>query len=87
MDAHTRSILLRGSSSYVPLTDPYLPPAKPMKFSWYFPPALQLDRHNRWLAQKGNLPYSRAATVGFRCLKDIAGGAPAPFRYRSASEA
>ena len=48
-------------------------------------PALQLDRHNRWLAQKGNLPYSRAATVGFRCLKDVPGGAPAPLHYRSAT--
>ena len=85
VDPHTRSVILRGSSSYVPLTDPYLPPAPPMKFSWYFQPALQLDRHNRWLAQRGNLAYSRAATVGFRCLKDVAGGAPAPFHYRSAT--
>lgn len=164
VDAHTRSIILRGGSSYVPLTDPYTPPcaeprvsnaqtqrnaqtqpraaqfgpwhssdlgstdraamarafdeirwdipfysstwtfhstlprtvtrtpsprgrAPPMKFSWYFQPALQLDRHNRWLAQKGNLAYSRAATVGFRCLKDVPGGAPAPLHYRSAEPA
>ena len=55
-----------------------------MKFAWYFPPALQLDRHNRWLAQKGQRAYSRAATVGFRCLKDVQGGAPAPTHYHSA---
>ena len=46
---------MRGGSSYVPLTNPYEPPANPKSghFSWYFQPALQLDRHNRWLAQKG----------------------------------
>ena len=84
VDAHTRSIIVRGSSSYVPFTDPYEPLSDPMKFSWYFPPALPLDRHNRWLAQKGNLAYSRAATVGFRCVKDVVGGAPAPWHYHAA---
>jgi len=74
VDAHTRSVLVRGSSSYVPHTDN----SQDVKFSWYFQPSLELDTHNRWLAQKGLLPYSRAATVGFRCLKDVPGGAPAP---------
>ena len=81
VDSHTRSVILRGSSSYVPGTNG----SEGVKFDWYFQPSLELNTHNRWLAQMGMRSYSRAATVGFRCLKDVPGGAPAPLHYRSAT--
>ena len=47
--------------------------------------ALELDRHNRYLLMNGHDAYNRVKTIGFRCLKDVDGGAPAPYHYRSAT--
>ena len=65
VDAHTRRVVVRGGSSYVPLTG-----GEWTKWSWYFQPAARLDTHNTYLLQRGLHGYNRAKTVGFRCLKD-----------------
>ena len=69
MGAHNRAVILRGSSRYAQ--------AAVQAESYYFQPALELDRHNTYLLQRGLDSYNRAKTVGFRCLKDAAGGASA----------
>lgn len=56
-DAHTRAVVLKGSSRY-----------QPGKFggsAWYFPPAPRLDQHGKYLLMDD--AYERAGTVGFRC--------------------
>ena len=55
-------------------------PAPKMLASWYFNPALELDKHAIWLLMKNS--YDRATTVGFRCVEDVKGGAPGPYYYR-----
>ena len=78
-DLHTRRVIVRGSSSYVPyMANVY--PAPKMLASWYFNPALELDKHAIWLLMKNS--YDRATTVGFRCVEDVKGGAPGPYYYR-----
>jgi len=56
-DIHTRAVVLRGSSAYVP--DGSI---------WYFPAALELNKHNKYFLMSDS--YERAATIGFRCAAD-----------------
>ena len=60
MGAHNRAVILRGSSRYAQ--------AAVQAESYYFQPALELDRHGRYLLMDDS--YERAATVGFRCASD-----------------
>lgn len=62
-DAHTRAVLLRGGSSYIPQGS-----------GWYAPNVPPSQRpisaltHNKWLMLSPG--YNRAGTVGFRCVAD-----------------
>lgn len=78
-DAHTRTVLLKGSSLYTPMLGSTFP-ALPQSLSWYFPKALQLDRHGRMMLMDDS--YERAATLGFRCAADHVSGQEAPHHYR-----
>jgi len=78
-DAHTRTVLLKGSSLYTPEISSDFP-ALPQVSNWYFPKALQLDRHNRMMLMDDS--YERAGTLGFRCVADHAEGHAAPYHYK-----
>ena len=56
-DEHTRAVALRGSSRFQPRAF--------NESKWYFPPALQLSQHGKYLLFDD--AYERAATIGFRC--------------------
>ena len=56
-DEHTRGGILRGGSYY-----------QPQGSKWYFPQAYQLDEHGKLLLMAPS--KDRAATLGFRCVKD-----------------
>jgi len=78
-DEHTRRVIVRGTSSYLPrMANVY--PAPLMIADWYFAPAFELDKHAIWLLMKDS--YDRATTIGFRCIEDVKGGAPPPYFYR-----
>lgn len=99
-DGHTRTVVLRGSSLFVPTiqTPDYEAKAKafPIRvqyvsatetlyrqhLNWYFPPALELNRHNKYALMDDS--FERAATLGFRCLKDLPESQPPPFHYSGA---
>ncbi len=59
-DEHTRAAVLRGGSIY-----------RPQGSHWYFPQALRLDRHSKFLLMAPSM--DRNAMTGFRCVKDIQG--------------
>ena len=59
-DLHTRTVVLRGSSKYAP--------AAVHAEGYYLQPALELNRHQRYLLMDDS--YERAATIGFRCVAD-----------------
>ena len=61
-DAHTRAVVLRGSSRYQPAN-------VEGGSTWYFPAALQLNQHGKYLLMDD--AYERAATIGFRCVMDL----------------
>ena len=46
-DRHTRRVIVRGSSSFVPFMNNVFPAPK-MLASWYFNPAVELDKHAIW---------------------------------------
>jgi formylglycine-generating enzyme required for sulfatase activity len=56
-DAHTRSAVLRGGSSYQPQTS-----------HWYFPQAYRNDQHGKYLLMAPC--KDRSACIGFRCVVD-----------------
>lgn len=56
-DSHTRAAVLRGGSNYYPSGS-----------SWYFPQALELNKHNKYLLFDD--AYERAGTLSFRCVAD-----------------
>jgi formylglycine-generating enzyme required for sulfatase activity len=56
-DDHTRGGILRGGSYY-----------QPQGSKWYFPQAYELDEHGKLLLMAPS--KDRAATLGFRCVKD-----------------
>lgn len=58
-DAHTRAAVLRGGSRYRPQTS-----------HWYFPQALRLDEHGKYLLMAPC--RDRSAFIGFRCAVDAA---------------
>ncbi len=58
-DEHTRSVVLRGGSSYVPQTS-----------HWYFPQAYRLDEHGKLLLMAPG--KDRSGCIGFRCVADAA---------------
>ncbi|KAH7462090.1 Formylglycine-generating enzyme [Phytophthora ramorum] len=62
-DTHTCGLLLRGGSSYHPISATHSDP------NWYFPQALDAQHHNRFLMISED--YDRSAMVGFRCAKSI----------------
>lgn len=66
-DAHTRAVLLRGSSYYRPYTGTAYP-SYPQYLNWYFPAALELNKHAKYFLMDD--AYERAGTIGFRCVKD-----------------
>eukprot|EP00929_Paragymnodinium_shiwhaense_P000579 TRINITY_DN100828_c0_g1_i1.p1 TRINITY_DN100828_c0_g1~~TRINITY_DN100828_c0_g1_i1.p1 ORF type:complete len:852 (+),score=98.52 TRINITY_DN100828_c0_g1_i1:93-2558(+) len=82
-DEHTRTVILKGSSLYTPMLSGSFP-ALPQKGNWYFPKALQLDRHNRMMLMDDT--YERVSTLGFRCLADVEGGQAAPHHYRDVDD-
>ena len=57
IDEHTRGGILRGGSYY-----------QPQGSKWYFPQAYELDEHGKLLLMAPS--KDRAATLGFRCVKD-----------------
>ena len=73
-DAHSRSNMLRGGSNYMPGTN------STQGSHWYFPMVNQIDQHNHYRLMSDS--YERAATVGFRCVRDVA---PTPFTPRGAT--
>ena len=56
-DEHTRAAIVRGGSHY-----------QPAGSRWYFPQALQLDQHGKYLLMAPSI--DRSATIGFRCVVD-----------------
>jgi len=56
-DEHTRAAVLRGGSSYEPQTS-----------HWYFPRALRLDQHGKYLLMAPG--KDRSGLIGFRCVVD-----------------
>ena len=78
-DEHTRTVLVKGSSLYCPSVSSSFPALK-QKSNWYFPRAMQLDRHNRMMLMDDS--YERAGTLGFRCAADHAKGQAAPYHFR-----
>ncbi|MCI0620847.1 MAG: formylglycine-generating enzyme family protein [Acidobacteria bacterium] len=58
-DEYTRAAVLRGASSY-----------RPLGSSWYFPQAVRLDQHAKYLLMAPSL--DRSAAIGFRCVVDAA---------------
>jgi iron(II)-dependent oxidoreductase len=58
-DEHTRAVILRGGSNY-----------HPSGSSWYFPNQIELSTHNKYFLFSDR--YERAATIGVRCVKDVA---------------
>ncbi|KAE9041334.1 hypothetical protein PR002_g4503 [Phytophthora rubi] len=62
-DAHTCGVVLRGGSSYHPISATHSDP------NWYFPQALDSQHHNRFLTISEG--YDRSPMVGFRCAKSI----------------
>jgi len=58
-DEHTRAAALRGGSAYLPQTS-----------HWYFPQAVQLDQHGKYLLMAPS--RDRSAGIGFRCVVDAA---------------
>lgn len=71
-DLHTRAALVRGGSNY-----------HPQGSHWYFPQALQLDTHSKFLLMAPSM--DRNASTGFRCVRDGAGGARGADATRVAS--
>ena len=61
-DAHTRAAVMRGSGRYVP--------ASFGGSMWYFPQALELHKHNKYLLMDD--AYDRTAAFGFCCATDEA---------------
>lgn len=59
-DDHTRAAILRGGSHY-----------KPQGSDWYFPQALRLDQHGKYLLVSPG--KDRSAAIGFRCVVDAEG--------------
>jgi formylglycine-generating enzyme required for sulfatase activity len=57
LDEHTRAAILRGGSYYAVQGS-----------RWYFPQAYRLNQHGKLLLMEPG--KDRAATVGFRCVKD-----------------
>ena len=57
MDEHTRAAVLRGGSHY-----------RPQGSRWYFPQALELSQHGKYLLMAPSL--DRSASIGFRCVMD-----------------
>jgi len=82
-DAHTKAVLLRGSSYWQPYTGAQYP-TYPQYLNWYFPAALELNKHGKYFLM--NDAYERAGTVGFRCVKDAEGGQGAPYHYADVVE-
>ena len=67
-DEHTRGVVLKGGSNYRPEARLTNHSTK----NWYFPQTRQsLTLHNKMLLMDES--YERAGTVGFRCVKDMAG--------------
>ncbi|KAF4039297.1 Sulfatase-modifying factor enzyme 1 [Phytophthora infestans] len=62
-DSHTCGLLLRGGSSYHPISATHIDP------NWYFPQALDAQHHNRFLMISEG--YDRSPMVGFRCARSI----------------
>lgn len=60
-DEYTRAATLRGGSFY-----------RPQGSRWYFPQALRLDQHAKYLLMAPSL--DRSAAIGFRCVVDTAQG-------------
>lgn len=58
-DTHTRSVVLKGGSNYLPSGS-----------FWYFPQALEVNKHNKFFLMDES--FERAGTIGFRCLVDAA---------------
>ena len=56
-DAHTRAVMLRGGSNYLPSGS-----------KWYFPQAQRNDQHEKYFLMGGS--YERAGALGFRCAQD-----------------
>lgn len=57
VDEHTRAAALRGGSAY-----------HPQNSHWYFPQALQLDQHGKYLLMAPS--KDRSGLLGFRCVVD-----------------
>ncbi|KAF0689695.1 Aste57867_18878 [Aphanomyces stellatus] len=62
-DPRTCSLLLRGGSLYQPVASSLNDP------NWYFPAVHSVAEHGKWLLLGPS--YDRAATVGFRCVRDV----------------
>lgn len=56
-DDHTRAAVLRGGSHY-----------RPRGSDWYFPQALRLDQHGKYLLMSPG--KDRSGAIGFRCVAD-----------------
>ena len=57
-DEHTRSAVVKGGSYYHAQTS-----------GWYFPQAQEVNKHEKYLLMSPGM--DRAATIGFRCVKDV----------------
>ena len=58
VDEHTRSAILKGGSYYHARIS-----------EWYFPQAQQVNQYGKYLLMSPDM--DRAATIGFRCVKDL----------------
>jgi len=81
-DSHDRAVLVKGSGNYHPPQVSAAYPASLTFLNWYFPPALEVNKHNKYFLMSPS--FERAGTLGFRCAADHAKGLPGPYHYEDA---
>jgi iron(II)-dependent oxidoreductase len=99
IDPHTEHVMLKGGSSYDLQNIGRWSDMEDWKDQspglWYFShtswgdlsaPAniARIDAHNKWMMMSDS--FDRASTVGFRCVKDHADNAQAPYHVHDSSE-
>jgi len=78
-DDHDVAVIVKGSGHFHPPAVSSTFPSTAQYLNWYYPPARQVNRHNKYFLMSNS--FERAGTVGFRCVADHLEGPPAPYHY------